>query len=115
MLFAEKQAQVVNFNQLLEQMREGEDAKLKVNRMCNYLHSWFEREHKSFQEEIIDAPNTQVFYTWSYPFKAFGDTEVIEKFVEILGYSLSTEDKELLDKDYKLAVEHNRKIKNSEE
>ncbi len=109
-MFGKKQEQVVNFNELLEQMRAGEQAKVRLDRIILFLVEQFERGHSKFVEKKETLKETEELYTWYYPFKMF-ESDDMEKIGELLCFQLSPENKAKMEEDLKFAVEHNNRAK----
>lgn len=112
-MFEKRQNQVVNFNQLLEQMRENEEARMMIDRIKRYLNSIVELEQRSFKERLIGRDKDDKFYTFEYPFLVLrGD---LEKIVDIIEYDMPEVLQRQMEEDYTFAAAWNREIEAKEE
>lgn len=103
-----KQNQNVNFNELMEQMREGERAKIKLDRVCRLITSHIMEQRADFLKDFDkQKAEGRECYSWRYPFEIYGD---YKELVDIIDYRLPDELLEQLHEDFEAATAHNKSI-----
>lgn len=103
-----KQNQNVNFNELMDQLIEGEKAKLKLDSVCKFITGYVIEQRADFLEAFDkQKAEGKECYSWRYPFKPYGD---YEKIADTIDYRLPDELLEQLHEDFEAAIAHNRSI-----
>lgn len=102
-MFGKNQKQIVNVNELMEQMREGEAAKIQIGRIRRII---MERIYKAM-DEFKDLDTDKTIYSWEYPF-AFDDTTAT--LMDAVDFILPWSIRKLIDRDKELATMQNQAI-----
>lgn len=102
-MFGKNQKQIVNVNELMEQMREGEAAKIQIDRIRRII---MERIYKAM-DDFKDLDPDKTIYSWGYPF-AFDDTTAT--LMDAVDFTLPWSIRKLIDRDKELATMQNQAI-----
>lgn len=110
MFFKNRQAQMVNVNELIEQTRESEQDRYKVERIERLLTQEVCIAQKNFPEELEGKrKENKECYTFYYPFVLFGNNE-LKTIAEIIEYDLPEEIQRQMEEDYEKAVAWNEEL-----
>lgn len=103
-----RQTQVMDFNQLMAQMIEGERAKIVVDRIEDILTQEFKQRSASFNEKISEGAKESKIYSWEYPFQTFTDS--YDKIAQAMVFEPKYENAQQLSKDIAAAKEFNKAV-----
>ena len=110
MFFKNRQAQMVDVNKLIDQTREGEHDRYKVERIERFLTQKVCEEQKSFPEELEGKrKENKECYTFYYPFVLFEDN-ALKTIADIIEYDLPEEIQRQMEEDYEKAVAWNEEL-----
>lgn len=93
----------VDFNNLIDQMREGEAAKIQIERIHKRI---MERIYKAM-DEFKDLDLDKTIYSWEYPFEL---DETTTELMDAVDFVIPKSIRELIDRDKELATMQNQAI-----
>ena len=107
MFFKNRQEQMVDVNKLIDQTREGEQDRYKVERIKRFLTQDVREAQTKFPEELEGKrKENKECYAFYYPFVLFGN-DVLKTIAEIIEYDLPEEMQRQMEEDYEKAVIRN--------
>lgn len=110
MFFKNRQAQMVDVNKLIDQTRESEQDRYKVERIERLLTQEVLEAQKNFPEELEGKrKENKELYTFYYPFVVFRD-DILKTIADIIEYDLPEEMQRQMEDDYKKAVAWNEEL-----
>lgn len=110
MFFKNRQAQMVNVNELIEQTRESEQDRYKVERIERLLTQGVREAQIIFPKELEGKrKENKELYTFYYPFVLFGN-DVLKTIADIIEYDLPEEMQRQMEEDYEKAVAWNEEL-----
>jgi len=110
MFFKNRQAQMVNVNELIEQTRESEQDRYKVERIERFLTQEVCIAQKNFPEELEGKrKENKECYNFYYPFVLFG-SDVLKAIADVIEYDLPEEIQRQMEEDYEKAVAWNEEL-----
>lgn len=107
MFFKNRQAQMVNVNELIKQTKESEHDRYKVERIEKFLTQEVLIAQKNFPEELEEKrKENKECFNFYYPFVLFR-SDTLKTIADVIGYDLPEEIQRQMEADYEKAVAWN--------